>query len=57
MSIDGSIDEFFNAVVNMLKRGTLVAVPYLLAAFALAMDLWGQTQRQIIKSLNAKKRP
>lgn len=53
MSIDASIDEFFNAVVNMMKRGALVAAPYLLAAFALAMDLWGQTQRQIIKSLNA----
>lgn len=53
MSIDETLDAFMNAVTNMLKRGALKAVPYLLAAFALANELWAQILRQLTKSLLA----
>jgi hypothetical protein len=40
-------------VYNLLKRGAMKSVPYFLAAFALADELWGQFVRQVSKSLNA----
>jgi hypothetical protein len=36
MSLDETLEAISNAAYNLLKRGAMAAVPYLLAAFALA---------------------
>lgn len=53
MSVDETLEALSNAVYNLLKRGAMGAVPYLLAAFALADELWANFLRQLTKSIVA----